>query len=68
MTPATLHFLGIFLAVDFAALLFFLLFWFQARARRRRIRHYGDKAEETVAEYIREAFPKSVLSRRSTTC
>lgn len=53
--------LVIFVTVDLVALGVFLIFHFQSQLRRREIRHYGDRAEEKVAETIRREFPGAVL-------
>jgi len=56
-----LPFLLGFLAVDTAALLVILAVILKRKYQRRRIRHFGDLAEETVAQYIREHIPGAIL-------
>ena len=50
-----------FLIVDAIALLIFLLFQLKKEVKRNKIRHFGDRAEEEVAAYIKENFPSAVL-------
>ena len=54
-------FLLIFLSVDAIALLFLLWYFLRREARRKKVLHFGDRAEESVAAYIREEFPGAVL-------
>ena len=72
--PTLLTILVIFAAVNVAALSVFLFFRLKDRAKREEVRHYGDRAEEKVAETIRREFPGGVLmnnvflkTRRGTT-
>ena len=59
--PDIVIYLLIFLAVDAAALLIFLIFHLKSKARRRRILHFGDAAEKAVADEIERSFPRGVL-------
>lgn len=59
--PTLLTILVIFAAVNVAALSVFLFFRLRDRAKREEVRHYGDRAEEKVAETIRREFPGGVL-------
>lgn len=61
MTPSFHQILLIFLSVDALALLILLLFRIRKEIRRNRIRHFGDRAEEAVAEYIEKEFPGACL-------
>lgn len=74
LDPGLFTLLVIFVAVDLVALAVFLIFQIHGRLKRREIRHYGDRAEEKVAETIRREFPGAVLlndvileTRRGTT-
>ena len=51
----------VFLVVDTLALLSLLIYKILKEYRRHKIRHFGDWAEEVVAETIREEFPGSIL-------
>ena len=57
----TLPFLLGFLAVDAVALLVILIVVLKRKHQRNRIRHFGDLAEEAVAQYIREHIPGAIL-------
>ena len=61
MSESITPFLLVFLSVDAVAL--FCLLWYLIRreTKRKKVLHYGDKAEESVAQTIREEFPGSVL-------
>lgn len=61
MTPATKLFLLIFLSVDFAVLLGLFISTVYKALRRRRILHFGDKAEEAVSETLQREFPGAVI-------
>ncbi|MBR2616272.1 MAG: NERD domain-containing protein [Clostridia bacterium] len=51
----------IFLSVDALALLFLLFFHLRREFRYGKIRHYGDRAEERVKEYVAREFPGAIL-------
>lgn len=57
MTETLLYALLAFLIVDLAALLGLLLYKLHKEALRQKIRHFGDRAEETVKEYLETEFP-----------
>ncbi len=61
MTDSTQFFLWIFLSFDLIVLAWLLFSSIHREVRRRRILHFGDKAEETVSETLREEFPGSVV-------
>jgi len=61
MTPNALLILLIFLSVDAIALLVLLIFHIKKELRHQKIRHYGDRAEEIVKEYVQREFPGAVL-------
>ena len=62
LDPTLLWLLVIFLAVDAIALGAFLISrWREEGRKRQEIRHYGDRAEEKVAQTIRREFPGAVL-------
>lgn len=61
MTPGALLILLIFLSVDALALLILLIFHIKKEVRHQKIRHYGDRAEELVKEYVEREFPGAVL-------
>ena len=50
-----------FLIVDTIALLGLIIYKIAKECRRRKILHFGDRAEELVAETIREEFPGGIL-------
>ncbi len=54
-------FLLIFLAVDAIALLVLLIYRIHRELKRERIRHYGDRAEKAVAEYLQREFPSGIV-------
>lgn len=51
----------IFGAVDLIALAAYLVLRFQYRARRKRVDHYGDRAEHLTQEYLHKHFPDAFL-------
>lgn len=51
----------IFFVVDTVALLGLLIYKIAKEIKHRKIRHFGDRAEEEVAKTIREEFPGSIL-------
>lgn len=57
----TLLIAAIFLGIDTAALIILLILKLKERSRRRKIRHFGDKAEEMVASYINENITPNYL-------
>lgn len=59
--PTLLTLLLIFAGVNVLALGVFLFFRLKDRAKREEIRHYGDYAEERVAQTIRREIPGGVL-------
>ncbi len=61
MTHTTKLFLWIFLSIDFAVLLGLIISIVCKAIRRRQILHFGDKAEETVSDTLREEFPGGVV-------
>lgn len=61
MNDTTKLFLWIFLTVDLAVLLGLLFSAIHRAHRRRQILHFGDKAEEQVAQTLKREFPGSVI-------
>ncbi len=61
MSDNLFYALLIFLGVDTIALLFLLISYLKKEAKRKEIRHYGDRAEEKVRDYIEGEFPGAVL-------
>jgi len=57
MTEKILYALLAFFIVDLAALLGLFLYKLHKEAVRKKIRHFGDRAEETVREYLEAEFP-----------
>ncbi len=60
MTDASLI-LFIFLSVDALVLLLLLILHIRRTLRQNRIRHYGDRAEEEVKQYLQTQFPNATL-------
>ncbi|MBE6713149.1 MAG: NERD domain-containing protein [Ruminococcaceae bacterium] len=61
MNDSTQLFLWIFLSLDLAVLLWLLVSAVRRRIRRRKILHFGDKAEEEVSETLRRDFPNAAV-------
>lgn len=61
MSDAIKTVLFVFLAVDSVALLAFIVYKIIGEIRRNKVRHFGDRAEEIVAETCRREFPGAVL-------
>ncbi len=61
MTPSATLILLIFLSVDAIALLILLAFHIRKEWKRSKVRHFGDRAEKEVSDYIKEQFPGAVL-------
>lgn len=61
MTRDALTILLIFLSLDAAVLLLLLILRIRKELLRRKIRHFGDRAEEEVVRYIEEEFPGAIL-------
>lgn len=61
MTQEALTILLIFLSLDALVLLWLLALRIRKELLHRKIRHFGDKAEEEVIEYIKREFPGAVL-------
>ena len=60
MTPFG-NFLFVFLLLDFAVLLILAVYGIYRHLRRRKILHYGDRAEETVSQALESDFPGGVV-------
>lgn len=61
MTREALIILTVFLSLDAAVLLCLLVWKIRKELQHRRIRHYGDRAEEEVISYIEREFPGAIL-------
>ena len=61
MNASLTHILLVFLSVDALALLILLIFKIRKEWRRQKVRHFGDRAEETVSQKLKEEFPGSVV-------
>lgn len=61
MNESLSRILLIFLSVDALALFVLLIFKIRKEWKRKKIRHYGDRAEETVRRTLEEEFPGSVV-------
>lgn len=62
MTGTTLY-LATFLLVDTAVLLGLLIYFIGRRIKRRRIRHYGDRAEQLVEDTLKQEFQGAAVLR-----
>lgn len=61
MTEKFLYGLLAFFIVDLAALLALLFYKLHKEAVRQKIRHFGDRAEEAVREYLETEFPSAEM-------
>ena len=57
LSPDVLVVVVIFAALFLAVLVFFGLYLHREGKKRREIEHYGDRAEQTVADFLLKAFP-----------
>ena len=61
MNPTFFWILLVFLSVDTAALIVLLFNKIRKEWRQKKIRHFGDRAEMAVSNYIEKEFPGAVL-------
>ncbi len=61
MTATTKLFLWIFLSIDFIVLLGIIISIIHKAHLRKKVLHFGDKAEEEVSETLKKEFPGAVV-------